>query len=153
AARVLPALHVEHEVAFAGQRWVVRLLPAELEDVASQVAGEVSDDFLALPLVDPDAVQVAGRQATLAVVGLDLHRAQCRAPQAERAGAVHRLRRWRVVLAVGPRRGGRLALAGVRGGGRRSGCGETRSEHRNDPRKIADAHRAKYNAAPLHRSA
>src|SRR5689334_3144849 len=84
ATGVLPALLVEHEEALAGQRRIVGLLPAELQHVAAQVAGEVADDFLALALIDPDALQAAGGETAVAVVGFDLHGAERRAPHPER---------------------------------------------------------------------
>src|SRR5215510_4207595 len=99
AACVLAALHVEHEVALPGQRRVVRLLPAERQDVAAQVAGEVSDDLLPLPLVHPDALEAARREPAVTVVGLDLHGAERRAPQTEREVGLHLLRRRCAVLA------------------------------------------------------
>ena len=124
ATVVLPTLRIEHQVALAGQRRVRRLLPAELEHVAAQVAGEVADDLLSLLLVDPDPLQRATPQAPLAVVGLDLHRAEVRAPQPERRGRFHLLRRRRLVaLAIL-----RLRIVRTRGGGTRR-CGDCSEDH------------------------
>src|SRR5678816_721055 len=72
-SRVLTPGLLEHEISLAAQRRVVRLLPAELQHVAAQVAGEVADDVLALSLVHPDALHRARLDAAVRVVGLDLH--------------------------------------------------------------------------------
>src|SRR5213078_5123233 len=123
--------------ALAGQRRIVGLLPAELQHVAAQVAGEVADHFLALALVDPDALDAPRVEATLAVVGLDLDGAERRPPQAERALRVHLLRRRRAGLAPWTRH--RLVLVGARR--RRTHGRDARSQDSDDPRNITGAHR------------
>ena len=101
SARVLTAGGIEHEIAFTGERRIVRLLPVELEHVAAQRSGEVADDFLALSLIDPDALDRARLHSTSGVVGFELHRTERRSPETERTSRLHLARRWRAVLCVG----------------------------------------------------
>src|SRR3569623_1636640 len=134
-ARVLAARLLELDVAFAGERRVAGLLPVELEDVAAQPAVEVADHVLALALIHPDALDGAGADAAARVIGVDLHRAEVGAPQAERARRLH-LRRRRGLLIL---RLGRGALILV--GRRRAKCGSARGRDREYPSDVAELHR------------